>query len=135
MSSKLYKLEDCKLSIKNIFANSPREFGEFQITLQHEKLGGGSTNPLNPKARKNLKKKKESIEPEVNDENSVDIPPFFSMKDKIRIKRGEISYCNIQFLPFTMETFKCYIIFCDPEVNKTKKINLVPLILFNHSRI
>lgn len=122
VNSKLYKLEDCKLPIKNIFANSPREFGEFQITLQHEK--GGSSAAFNSKPKKNRKKKKlsasENIITESNEENSLVIPPFFTMKEKIRIKRGEVGYCNIQFLPFTMETFKCFIIFCDPEV----KINL-----------
>ena len=40
------------------------------------------------------------------------------MKEKLRIRRGETSGFYVQFLPFSLETHKCHLVFCDPEVGE-----------------
>lgn len=48
----------------------------------------------------------------------MQIPSFFVQKEKVRIKRGETAPVYVQFLPFTLETHKCNIVFCDPNVGE-----------------
>jgi len=115
--TKLYKLEECRFQVKNHFTSSPKEYGEFQVTLIHEKQTKKQESPL----PKNKNKKKNSIDevPAVNkEEDPYIIPAFFILKDKIRIKRGEFATCFIQFLPFSYETHKCHVVFCDPDVGE-----------------
>ena len=40
------------------------------------------------------------------------------MKEKIRVKRGDSATISIQFLPFVLETHKCYVVFCDTNVGE-----------------
>lgn len=48
----------------------------------------------------------------------MQIPSFFVQKEKVRIKRGEIAPVYVQFLPFTLETHRCNIVFCDSNVGE-----------------
>lgn len=116
IQSKLYKLEEFKLSVKNHFVNSTREFAEFQITLIHEPM-----NLKKPEVKdngpRNIMKKKPDIT-ENKEEEAYVIPAFFVLKDKIKIRKGDSGICYVQFLPFKLETHKCHIVFCDPEVGE-----------------
>ena len=74
--------------------------------------------PPPPEENKKSKKKPKKEEKKEPPEDNTIIPAFFSMKEKIRLKRGDTTSITIQFLPFVLETHKCYVIFCDPNVGE-----------------
>ena len=116
VQTKLYKMEECKLLIKNHFLNSSKEFGEFQITLIHEKIGKPTdSGPPPPRGQK----KKPTIDlTEPKEEENYIIPAFFVMKDKLKIKKGDTATCVVQFMPFSLDTHKSHIVFCDSDVGE-----------------
>ena len=109
-------MEEYRFPIKNIFTTSASEYADFQITIIHEKI----LPPPPPEEKKTSKKKpkKEEKKKEVIPEDQTIIPAFFSMKEKIRVKRGDTVTFSVQFLPFVLETHKCFVIFCDPNVGE-----------------
>ena len=43
---------------------------------------------------------------------------FFSLKDKVKIRKGDKQTITIQFMPFYQETFRCQIVFVDKNVGE-----------------
>lgn len=117
VQSKLYKMEEYKLQIKNHFINSSKEFADFQITLIHEKVSKQPENNALPIRGQKKKPPTETIDPVKEDETYI-VPAFFVMKDKMKIKKGDTATCAVQFLPFSLDTHKCHLVFCDSEVGE-----------------
>lgn len=110
-------MEDFRFQIKNIFTTSASEYADFQISVVHEKI----LPPPPPEEKKTSKSKKKPKKEEKNElppDDLTIIPAFFSMKEKIRIKRGDTAMISVQFLPFVLETHKCYVVFCDQYVGE-----------------
>lgn len=107
-------MEEIRFPIKNIFTTSLSEYADFQISIIPEKL----LPPPPLEDPKKTKKKKKEEKKEVITEDPTLIPAFFSMKEKVRVKRGDSAIISIQFLPFVLDTHKCYIVFCDPNVGE-----------------
>lgn len=107
-------MEEFRFQIKNIFITSGSEYADFQISIIHEKI----LPPTPPEDKKSKKKPKKDLKKDDLVEDPMIIPAFFSMKEKIRIKRGDSTMISIQFLPFALETHKCFVVFCDPNVGE-----------------
>lgn len=125
-SSALYELHEFSMQITNKFQFA--EAGEFLIQIIHEKI-----KKDDPKSRKmvaSVPKLKDEKPKNVNsspkletqsDKNLVPeehFPSFFSRLEKVRIKKNNTVPLTISFLPLTMDTHKCYIIFTDPNVGE-----------------
>lgn len=108
-------MEEIRFQIKNIFVTSLSEYADFQISIIHEKM---LPPPPAEDPKKSRKKPKKEEKKEVNAEDPTIIPAFFSMKEKVRVKRGDNTMISIQFLPFVLDTHKCHVVFCDPNVGE-----------------
>jgi len=114
--AQLYKCEEVKLNITNIFTGSATDYANFSIQVINIQ------NPAQAKEAKdakNAKKKKSSALAEDVPFQELGYPgAFFEPKGKVRIKRGDTVPVMIQFMPFRLDTFKCLIVFVDPQVGE-----------------
>jgi hypothetical protein len=111
------------LQIHNPFTNT--DVADFQIQIVPERYraqgqagseqdtaGGAGRGAKSPS--KNSKKKKQLVK----DEKEEIFPAFFCLKESIKIKKGGTANLNIIFLPLSVETHKCFIIFKDKNAGE-----------------
>ena len=120
------------MNVKNLFANSTQEIAVFEITVVNEPNFEYDVI-YNEKVRKqkeleeqrdkqnkyNFKAKKaKPVEIDRQEEDPTLPAAFFCLKDNIRIRKGQTAELSIQYMPFTLTTHKCKIIFTDPSVGE-----------------
>ena len=110
LKAKLYEMKAKEITVDNPFNSDV----DYQIFLNHEK----------PITSENKSRKKKSITRDTKresnkiEEESV-IPAFYVKgREKVIVKRNSKSQIQIQFLPFIMETQRCFLVFCDEKVGE-----------------
>ena len=108
---RLYELGTIEIPVSNPFEN------DADFTIKIEAIS--THTEVVKKKPKNAKEKKDAdgkVIPE--DDRKFVIPSFFCRQDKIKIKRNSNSKVQIFYLPMTLDTHKCHIIFMDERVGE-----------------
>ena len=105
-----------EIKVENIFPAK----GDFIVELVHQKNQPEGEEDSKAKRKKLPAKIRSPRDPLNKAEEKIDthIAPFSTKVSTLSINKGNSSSLSVQFLPFTLETHTCYLIFRDDKVGE-----------------